>query len=342
MILIGSVSHLITQIPQHIRHRLTSLQHICATSKIICKLWHMLPPGLTTQERSANLRSERCARLLEINLWVVGIGMEYIVGYTFNGIEVRNLLQHLPMFIPGESKRGERLRRHTRLTINTRSRSCWFDRLKLQSTDIRRGEWLPILTHRYVGIFVILHTIGGEYIASRGLISNQQTLLVTQISHSLVEFIHKQTTYVVSPIEQEAGRGIHIIHHISPQGRYPAAKLITRKLLELLLHFRSPRLRVALPAIEQHTLQQTTLQSTIGQATNIPCKVGIGTLGREFVTLPASTLGWCRCVSCALIDVTHTQNCPAVIIGSYPPQIAFRVHILRDINHLVTLNTLLF
>ena len=101
MVLVGTMSNLITQIPQHIRHMVTTLQHIRATSEIGRKLLHMLPPCLTSQERSTNACAERCAWLLVVNLWVVGICMEYGMGYTLYCVEIGNLLQHIPSLVPG-------------------------------------------------------------------------------------------------------------------------------------------------------------------------------------------------------------------------------------------------
>ena len=59
------------------------------------------------------------ARRQETGLWIMCIGMENVMCYTFHKVKIGNLFQHRPMLIPGQGERGERFRCHPRFAIQT-------------------------------------------------------------------------------------------------------------------------------------------------------------------------------------------------------------------------------
>ena len=137
----------------------------------------------------------------EIDLRIMCIGMEYVVRHSFHEMEIGNLFQHLPMLIPSQRKRGERLRCHPRLAIQTGRRGGRLDRLKVQRTDVIGHGRLPKLAHRHIGILEELHNIRREYIARSGLVGDGKSLLLRQGSHPSKELIDKQIVDGLPPIE---------------------------------------------------------------------------------------------------------------------------------------------
>ena len=98
--LIRLVADFVAQIPQHIRYGLTAFQQIAASCQIGGKFFHVWPPGLTSQKWSTNLRTHGSSRRQEVDLRIMCISMEYIVGNTFDEVIVGIILKEFEMFVP--------------------------------------------------------------------------------------------------------------------------------------------------------------------------------------------------------------------------------------------------
>ena len=183
------VADFIAQVPQHIAHRVTPLEHITASCEVCCQRVHMSPPGLPAQEWRADSCAKRGAWLQVVNLRIVGVGVEYIVCHALHSVVVCHLFEHLPMLIPIKVKRGERLGIHTGLAVEMCRRCRRLYGLEVQVAHIAVAERMPKLAHRYIGILKILHNVGGEYIARSSLIHHRKAVLSAQLRHTLVETV---------------------------------------------------------------------------------------------------------------------------------------------------------
>ncbi len=147
---------LITQIHQHIRYRITSLQQIIASSQIISKQRHMLPPRLQTQKRSTYVSSKRCAWRQKVCPWIMSIRMKNQMSHTFRKMIICNVFQKTRMLIPCQFKRSKSFGSNSLFPIPPCSRHRWLNRLKFNTSNKRVRSRLPKLTHGDIGILIIL------------------------------------------------------------------------------------------------------------------------------------------------------------------------------------------
>ena len=169
------------------------------------------------------------------------IGVEHKVGHAVQQILVGHVLQHLPVFVPGEDKRGERFCRYTGFAVHScgRGRGTYgFVVAVVQEV----GERLPEFAHRHVGKFVIFHWVGRRNVATRGFIGAGQPVCVGQTAHFAEEVVHEKTVQCLAPVHQETCGGFWAVNHKAEEGRHPLFQGIAGNAAEVLWHVLCPGL----------------------------------------------------------------------------------------------------
>ena len=111
--------NLVPQIPQEVRHRMPTLQHVCGTGGVGGELVHVSPPCLRAQERSTYVRTEGTAWDEHVWQGIVRVGLEGKVCGTLYAVLVGRFLYGAEFLVPCQLHGGEGLHPYAWFAIQT-------------------------------------------------------------------------------------------------------------------------------------------------------------------------------------------------------------------------------
>ena len=133
-----------------------------------------------------------------------------------------------------------------------------------------------------------------------------------KFSHPPVKLVHDQVIDGGTPVSEEACGRLRVLDDISHKSRHPRAEVVTCHPGEFLFHIRGPCLGLALPAVEQHTVQQA-VELSIGQLPDVAGKMTVSTLRVELVAFETRSLGRGRSVFLSRVDVPDADDDPVTL-----------------------------
>ena len=331
----------IAEIPQDIGHGAATLQEVACAGKVCGEVIHVLPPGLSSQERGADAVREAGSRGQETDLGIVGVGVEHIVGHSLGHVEVGDFLEHLPVLVPCQGETGETFRSDSRFAIDVGRGGGGVDRFEVEISHIAFAEWLPELAHRDIGVFEILHGIHRDNVAAGGLELDLKAFRMGEVGHFLKEVLAIEDVDRPPPVNQELARLLLAVKYIAHKGRKLFLQVVPCGFLEILLHRISPGLGVALPTVHQHAVG-TVLQRTVLQHSDIVGELDLSPLRIKLAALPAGCLRRSGGVAFSGVDMADPQDCPSPLgrIGrrGSPVQTAVRGHLVGDVDNVLGLD----
>ena len=240
----GATRHLIASEDGDIDHWEAPLQVLLTTGNIIGQGPSLREPRLVALEEKAD--SIECHAGFLVCVRVVGEDMEEQAVHAQRKVAVEQCLDGGRGLIPHATHLGKALGLHILFTIDMGTADSVEHVIGLVVS--RRIE--PELTHGYICMTVMLHTIG-HHRGSHALGRKAHSVVLSLAGNGAEEHILQKIIHGKTDVAQHL---LIILHRIAGENRHVSQQVVAAALLKFLGEMAAPVLRTALPGVYVHEL----------------------------------------------------------------------------------------